>query len=293
MRMTKKIIQSSEKTKKWLDILDDIVTSEDSKIESYDRKYYRMFYSKISGCNIVYLHPSARQIRLFLKADPSEYDHLLVSPSGTYHKYFPSEFKITDEELLEEAAQFILLSNQVELENKGLLNGNPNYVYKESEEDEDETDNLDNDEEFDSSDQCIACDINEPPSTVESTTNRIIRDYKSSLSLKNLYNYQCQICGESIDILKNGEFKCYIEAHHIKPLGTPHNGPDTIHNMLVLCPNHHAQFDFGSITINPDDLTICHINNSNKFDGDDLILEPAHRIYKKYLRYHYEEIYRG
>ena len=33
------------------------------------------------------------------------------------------------------------------------------------------------------------------------------------------------------------------EAAHIRPLGAPHNGPDTLDNTLCLCPNHHVPFD--------------------------------------------------
>jgi hypothetical protein len=33
------------------------------------------------------------------------------------------------------------------------------------------------------------------------------------------------------------------EAAHIRPLGAPHNGPDTWDNTLCLCPNHHVPFD--------------------------------------------------
>jgi hypothetical protein len=35
------------------------------------------------------------------------------------------------------------------------------------------------------------------------------------------------------------------EAAHIRPLGAPHNGPDTLDNTLCLCPNHHVLFDHG------------------------------------------------
>ncbi|ULA60744.1 MAG: hypothetical protein LZF60_270070 [Nitrospira sp.] len=42
----------------------------------------------------------------------------------------------------------------------------------------------------------------------------------------------------------------YAEAHHLRPLGYLHNGPDLPSNMLVLCPNHHAQCDLGAIRLN-------------------------------------------
>jgi predicted restriction endonuclease len=34
-------------------------------------------------------------------------------------------------------------------------------------------------------------------------------------------------------------------VHHVQPLGGVHRGKDTNDNMLVVCPNHHAMFDYG------------------------------------------------
>lgn len=35
----------------------------------------------------------------------------------------------------------------------------------------------------------------------------------------------------------------YLEAHHIISLGK--DGPDTVENIIALCPNHHRQAYFG------------------------------------------------
>jgi predicted restriction endonuclease len=64
--------------------------------------------------------------------------------------------------------------------------------------------------------------------------------------LKLLYENRCQICGESIT-LPNGTR--YSEAHHVRPLGRPHHGPDVAGNILVLCPNHHVMLDYGVIAL--------------------------------------------
>lgn len=60
---------------------------------------------------------------------------------------------------------------------------------------------------------------------IECRTNRIIRDSALSAQLKQYHSNTCQICGKK---LKIGENKYYSEGHHIKPLGEPHNGPDTL-----------------------------------------------------------------
>ena len=67
----------------------------------------------------------------------------------------------------------------------------------------------------------------------------------------------------------------YNEAHHIKPLGRGHDGPDAAKNIIVVCPNHHAMLDFGAIK-----LTI----------GD---ISPGHDIDLEFIRYNNTMIYKG
>ena len=87
------------------------------------------------------------------------------------------------------------------------------------------------------------------PNRREVRVSRIIRDTVQARAIKTLYDHRCQMCGTRL--------KCpagpYAEAAHIRPLGTPHNGPDTKDNILCLCPNHHALFDNGAVSV-ADDL---------------------------------------
>lgn len=89
----------------------------------------------------------------------------------------------------------------------------------------------------------IAYDNEEPPERIDAVISRIVRDTATSTTLKSKYNFKCQVCGTT---LKYGSGKKYIEVHHLRPLGRPHDGPDIESNMLVLCPNHHALFDLGA-----------------------------------------------
>jgi DNA-directed RNA polymerase subunit RPC12/RpoP len=66
--------------------------------------------------------------------------------------------------------------------------------------------------------------------------------------LKAHYDYACMACGSRLLIGAKPDSH-YAEAAHIKPLGTPHNGPDKAGNLLVLCPNHHLQFDKGVLSL--------------------------------------------
>ncbi|WP_143031422.1 MULTISPECIES: HNH endonuclease [Pseudomonas] len=85
----------------------------------------------------------------------------------------------------------------------------------------------------------------------EVTIYRIIRDTLLARRVKQLHNYQCQLCGHTI-VLPDGSR--YAEAHHVQPLGAPHNGPDILENIVCVCPNHHAELDYGARTLNQADL---------------------------------------
>lgn len=82
-----------------------------------------------------------------------------------------------------------------------------------------------------------------PPERIVTTTYRILRDTELARRVKLLHNYECQICGHTIALPEDSR---YAEAHHIQPLGQPHNGPDVIGNILCVCPNHHAELDYGA-----------------------------------------------
>ncbi len=120
-----------------------------------------------------------------------------------------------------------------------------------------------------------ACDLGEPGSTrIKQTVSRIIRDTAQSKRIKALHHYSCQIIGcESI--LERADGLRYAEAHHIRPLGQPHNGSDIPGNILCLCPNHHAACDLGII-----ELDITSLKNIS-----------GHKVDPKYVQYHNQNIY--
>lgn len=73
-------------------------------------------------------------------------------------------------------------------------------------------------------------------------TTTIRKDTKIISTLKKVADYKCQFpnCGHQIK-KKSGGF--YIEVAHIK--GVAHGGQSVLGNLVVLCPNHHKEFDFG------------------------------------------------
>jgi hypothetical protein len=82
--------------------------------------------------------------------------------------------------------------------------------------------------------------------TKECVVHRYIRDTVTSRQVKGLYENTCQVCGQRLEIAPG---KFYAEAHHLKPLGGDHKGPDMKDNILCLCPNHHALFDYFAISL--------------------------------------------
>lgn len=71
-------------------------------------------------------------------------------------------------------------------------------------------------------------------------SERVIRCSTLANKIKRKVDYRCQLCGIRIQKDTN---KFYIEAHHIKPLGEPYNGPDIAKNILIVCPNCHVKCD--------------------------------------------------
>ena len=78
------------------------------------------------------------------------------------------------------------------------------------------------------------------PGRTERIVDLIDRDTGLARTIKRMHRHRCQVCGQRIK-LPSGGF--YSEAHHIKPLGRPHNGDDHIDNIMCVCPNHHAMLD--------------------------------------------------
>src|SRR4030095_1595341 len=74
------------------------------------------------------------------------------------------------------------------------------------------------------------------PSRRTSFVSRIIRNTRVGEDVKQLYDHRCQVCGTRVT---TGNAS-YAECCHIRPLGAPHSGPDTIENVLCLCPNCHV-----------------------------------------------------
>lgn len=85
------------------------------------------------------------------------------------------------------------------------------------------------------------------PERISKLVSETIRkDTRIINTLKKAANFKCQFpcCGQRI-LKRNGGY--YIEVAHIKPVSK--NGRSILGNLIVLCPNHHKEFDHGDLRI--------------------------------------------
>ncbi len=115
-----------------------------------------------------------------------------------------------------------------------------------------------------------------PTQRRRSNINRIVRNYDVAASVKRLYDNSCQICSTRL-VTAAGP---YSEGAHIRPLGIPHNGPDTMENILCLCPNCHTLFDGHALTIQSDGTVV---NLGEPFGT--LMVDPEHRLNADHIAY--------
>jgi len=121
---------------------------------------------------------------------------------------------------------------------------------------------------------------NPRPGRRASQVQRVIRSTAIANWVKAAHQHACQVCGLRI-LTPTG---AYAEAAHIRPLGSPHNGPDDPSNILCLCPNHHVAFDFGMLTVEPD-LTVIERATGKRTA---LLTVSGHEISQEHLMYHRE-----
>jgi hypothetical protein len=114
----------------------------------------------------------------------------------------------------------------------------------------------------------LGADIGNPsPMRCAFETTRVLRDTAVTRYLKRLHRDTCQVCRKTLRLFDG---TAYSEAHHLRPLGKPHNGPDIPPNVIVVCPNCHALCDMGGIQLSASRLRS----------------RPGHEVDPRFLRYH-------
>ncbi len=122
----------------------------------------------------------------------------------------------------------------------------------------------------------------QPERRVARSMNVIVRNSSLATWVKQIHNWHCQLCSARITTHTGA----YAEAAHIRPLGTPHNGPDQTSNILCLCPNCHKRFD----------AFVWHVSDAGQVVDTitretlgDLRLDPRHQVGREHLAYHREQ----
>ena len=88
--------------------------------------------------------------------------------------------------------------------------------------------------------------IDQVPTGTWTHTYRIVRDTAMAVEVKRLYEFRCQICDTRLE-REPGVY--YAEAHHLRPLGGQHRGPDDRRNLVCVCPNCHVLLDYNASRI--------------------------------------------
>ena len=122
-------------------------------------------------------------------------------------------------------------------------------------------------------------EISEPEYSTTTVVRRI-RDSAMSRKVKSLYSNQCQVCSVALTFHAG---RTYAEGAHIRPLGRPHLGPDSMSNILCLCPNHHAQLDGGGFLIEDDGALTDTLTGASL---GRLARNPGHDIDIQHFAYH-------
>jgi len=125
-------------------------------------------------------------------------------------------------------------------------------------------------------------DLKGPPDKIQYITTRFIRDTNASQKLKALYKNHCQICNYRLEISSTTH---YSEVHHIWPLHD--GGDDDFGNMIVLCPTHHAEFDYGIICL---DITGTSILDKFSNKIADLFIKQNHNISHKNIKHNLKRL---
>ena len=97
----------------------------------------------------------------------------------------------------------------------------------------------------------------------------------------------CTVCGWTS---KDREKNVLLEVAHVMPFDEfPEY--DRLDNLIVLCPNHHTEFDRGLLTIDCDG-TIHHAEKTNELNGKRIVGSVDH-IKPGFLDWHNKKKYVG
>lgn len=101
-------------------------------------------------------------------------------------------------------------------------------------------------------------------------------------ALKHRYDHTCMVCG---DRRQRSPGEGYARIFHPMPTDDAHGGPAEPANAVVVCPNHHADFECGLLTVDPQTREIDHAYEQ-AVSGRTLATVDGHDPGAQYLAYH-------
>lgn len=106
----------------------------------------------------------------------------------------------------------------------------------------------------------------EPEKRFAEIEQTLRKDKKIVELLKKSANYKCQFPNCESEILTRKGTN-YFEVAHIQPIHK--SGKSILGNLIVLCPNHHKEFDYGTLYIDEQtDIVLTGILNGKTFTID-------------------------
>ena len=113
------------------------------------------------------------------------------------------------------------------------------------------------------------------------------RDRILATKLKRLYEHRCMACENALIIGLDPERR-HAEAAHIRPLGSPYNGPDKPSNIIVLCPSHHIQFDRGILSLKPSVNGVIFVSRilGDPLNNKVIAFHPKHELDPECVNWH-------
>jgi hypothetical protein len=118
--------------------------------------------------------------------------------------------------------------------------------------------------------------------------DQVVRRGENRRFIQGLYQGICQVSGVVLR-LPNDEFT--VDCAHIRPLGSPHHGPDDVGNILSLSPSMHRLFDRGCVYIDPSKHSIKLLHGNEGLPHlDKLDVREGHELSSEHLAYHNSKI---
>jgi hypothetical protein len=129
--------------------------------------------------------------------------------------------------------------------------------------------------------------LGEEASRRDAIIKQVVRRSDNVRFLHQTYSGECQLTGSRLT-MPDGSFS--VDCAHIRPLGSPHFGKDSIDNMFSLSPNMHRLFDRGCVKIDPDSLSIELRHGNNLPHLSRVLIRENHPIDRANLSYYLSKI---